>query len=235
MAATEVSKSAPELIAPIREDSMEIVVGSEHSPTGIRRLIVSRPHVVALSQQFADAVDRRTSYNLLGKRSIKQVTLLDDDADMMRLVMLVAHLDSARLPSKLDLEELVRLAQLAERYNVSRILTPYLENWLAPHRKRTMDLGYEQWLCVAWCFSLESDYILLADFFVLNCKIDAEGSLLHPASNLRTYRCEQSVPPVLILELALVFTEHFPPSNVGMFSPAAGRAWCALLDHFEVD
>ena len=174
-----------ECIAPTCEDSVEFLVGTTDYPNGLRRFIVSRPHVSTLSKQFAEAIEQRTSYSVLGKRTTREIFLPEDSADIMRLIMLVAHLDSARLPAQLGLSELVRLAETSERYNVSRILVPYLDSWLAPHRERIKDPGYEQWLVVAYYFGLEKDYLQLSDYFVLNCQIDSEGNLLHPVSSCR--------------------------------------------------
>ncbi|CAO2651057.1 Nn.00g093540.m01.CDS01 [Neocucurbitaria sp. VM-36] len=167
-----------EYITPIGKDSLALIVSREDSPTGLLKLIVSRPHVEALSNTWNETIERRTSRNLLGATRTKQVVLPEDDADMIRLIMLIAHHQYAKLPRQLDLHELVRLASTVERYNVSRILMPHLEVWLAPHRHRIYEPGYEQWLYVAYHFGLEEEYLGLANHLVLHCRTDVQKYLL---------------------------------------------------------
>lgn len=168
-----------EYITPTSSDSLQFIVGREDCPTGLRKLVVSRPHVVALSPRFGEVIKQKS-------KNTKQVLLPEDDADIIRLIMLVGHLQSTKIPPKLDLNELIRLAQVVERYEVGHILLPYLDAWLAPHREKMFDAGYEEWLFISYHFGLEEDYLLLANHLVLNCRTDNQCELLQPATGSRT-------------------------------------------------
>ncbi|KAH7392623.1 hypothetical protein BKA66DRAFT_567951 [Pyrenochaeta sp. MPI-SDFR-AT-0127] len=174
-----------EYITPISKDSLQLIVGHESLPTGLRKLIVSRPHVTALSAVFHEISKRRN-------KKTKQVLLPEDDADMIRLIMLIAHLQSMKLPQDLDLNELVRLALVVERYKVGHILSPYLDAWLAPHRQNMFDPGYEQWLFVTYHFGLEEEYLLLANHLVLHCHMDEDFDLVHPATGHQVIKMRRS-------------------------------------------
>jgi hypothetical protein len=92
--------------------------------------------------------------------------------------MHLAHVEFSKVPDKLDFKEIVRLAEVAERYGVNRLLVNNIDGWLAPYRDRLLEPGYEEWLFVAYQFGYESEYIELAKHLALRCRVTADGAWL---------------------------------------------------------
>ena len=173
-----------EYITHLDDHSIILVVGRDNSPAGHRSLIVSKPHVMQLSEQWKTTM-KAQSYcrgHFHTGESVPVVALPEDDPDMIRLLMIIAHSRFEIVPQTLELHELVRLARSVERYGIGSLVVPFIDGWLAPHRERYMEAGYEQWLYVAYQFGLEDDYLTLADHFVRNCRINQQYCLLAPTT-----------------------------------------------------
>jgi hypothetical protein len=171
-----------EYIATSAREVITMLVGNEAVPGGLRRFYVSRPHVEQISARWRNTIQRNTSTLFRGLRRTRPILFPDDDANTIRLVLLIAHLQSQKLPKRLSLAELVSLAKVAERYDLNHILISYLDTWLAPHRARLLETGYEQWLYVAWQFGLEDDFLELATYLAVNCWVNSNGALLVPTT-----------------------------------------------------
>jgi hypothetical protein len=161
-------------------EKMIIIVGNEDSPSGLRKVETSRPHIAHLSHRWAEAFIHKIVRHYVG---LVHVIFPDDDANAMCLLLAIAHTDTANLPVRLSLDEIIRLAQVAERYDLNHLLVGYLEPWLAPHRQRITERGYEHWLYVAWQLGLEKDYLFLADYLAVNCAINEQKKLLIPSTD----------------------------------------------------
>lgn len=87
----------------------------------------------------------------------KRVVALPDDPSAMFLVVLnIVHLKFQDLPETITFRNLVDLAVLCDKYDIIRIVRPWIGEWQKPHRETTLKAGFEEWLFIAWVFG-ESD------------------------------------------------------------------------------
>lgn len=117
--------------------------------------------------------------------SRKRVRLTDLDPGAVCIALCLVHDQEDLLPRSVNLRTLAHLANLSAQYDVNKLLCAYLHDWLAPHRLRLSEPGYEAYLNVAWQFGIEEDYLGLANHFVMNCTIDDTGHLLAPGARDR--------------------------------------------------
>lgn len=87
-------------------------------------------------------------------------------------------MEFTKLPQKLDFPELVRLAQVAARWECHALLAPFIDAWVAPWRARMFNPGYEQWLYIAHEFGYESEHLDLSRHLATRCSVDAQDRLL---------------------------------------------------------
>jgi hypothetical protein len=146
------------------------------------KMLVSQTHIGNLSSCWNAALKqnrmRRSLYLGCPEYAFENV-----DPRAMALILYIAHFNTHWLPRELSLMEIIQLAKLADRYDLNHILVGYLGRWIAPHRHRILERGYEQWLFVAWQFGLEDDYLRLANYMAVNCAVNEEGELRYPLSN----------------------------------------------------
>lgn len=160
-------------------DTIELIVGSEDSPTGLYKVIVSRPYIVAFSARWAEIIRRKKSRRRWSKGVVShRVVLPEDDAEMMRLLMLVAHFRTELVPSRLNLDQLVRLSLVTERYGMEKLVASQIDAWLLPYCKTFRDPGWEPWLFLLYQFGLEKNYLMLARHMALTCGLDDRGALV---------------------------------------------------------
>jgi hypothetical protein len=124
------------------------------------------------------ARSKRTGF--LGRKKIR---LADDDADMMLVFMLIAHLRFSEVPRKLGFHQLLGMARICNRYNVNEVVDPLVPEWMAAHKSRLLETGYEAWLYIAYQFGMEVQYLRLANYLAANCRINAAKQLLIPGTS----------------------------------------------------
>jgi hypothetical protein len=177
------------------------------------KIHISRSHIANLSDLWDKAIKQNTLHKSLFNFRVPHI-VSQDDPRALALLLYILHWNTRMLPQTLTLDELVHLAQLAERYDLNHILINYLDLWLAPHRERILEPGYEQWLYVAWQFGLEEDYLRLANHLTINCAINAKGQLVPPTSK---QPIEGVFPPKALctfsLSQTLPFQFQFHSSN----------------------
>jgi hypothetical protein len=162
---------------------MQLIVGHEGSPGGRATLTVSEPHVRNLSRRWAELVARQTSKCRLWPSGTKRIYLREEDARTMCIYMCIAHLEFQQLPEQLDFPEIVRLAEVAARFDMHHLLGAHIGRWLAPYRQKLMQRGYEEWLFVAYQFGYEDEYLNLAKYLAMNCRVGERGELVGPESD----------------------------------------------------
>ncbi|KAF2689693.1 hypothetical protein K458DRAFT_413936 [Lentithecium fluviatile CBS 122367] len=156
--------------------TLALIVGGDR---GVRKLIVSTA-VKKLSPRWKDVVARSKREGFRGE---KRVRLSDDDADMMLLVMHIAHHLYERVPKTLDFDQLLGIARICNRYDMNSMIIPFVADWMALHQPKILRVGYEQWLYIAHQFGKEADYLRLAKHLAFYCRINAEKQLLVPGTD----------------------------------------------------
>jgi hypothetical protein len=162
---------------------MQLIIGHERNPGGRVVLTVSEPHMRNLSARWAELVARQKSKCRLQPSGTKKIRLREEDGRTMCIYMSIAHLQFQQLPDHLDFPEIVRLAEAAERFDMHHLLAAHIGRWVSPYRSKLMHKGYEEWLFVAYHFGYEDEYLNLAKYLAMNCRIGEGGVLLAPGKD----------------------------------------------------
>lgn len=86
-----------------------------------------------------------------------ELSLPEDDAAPLAILLHIAHLNFDRVPQELSFEELLALAVLTDKYDGTRLVQPWIQSWIAGLEYLLLEPGYEEWLWIAWEFGqLES-------------------------------------------------------------------------------
>ncbi|KAF2131039.1 hypothetical protein P153DRAFT_395431 [Dothidotthia symphoricarpi CBS 119687] len=167
-------------------DYIELIVGPTND---VHKFVVSKAHLRQLSQVWdAFVMSRRwcTRREYVVRKFSKRKRVLrlsEEDPRIIRLIMYIAHHQFSKLPKKLDFKDVVRLVDVAQRYNTMHLLQHHLNGWLEPYFDRLYDPGYEEWLHIGQHVSHASRaYIQLAQHLKLHCWTSNTGELLVPGS-----------------------------------------------------
>jgi hypothetical protein len=110
-----------EVITPDDGDRVVLIVGREDAPTGLQKLVVSGPVLRQLSTPW-----RQYTHDRYWRKDSLTFVLREDDADMVRLLMYIAHIRFELVPRQLDLGELVELSRIVERYQVHKAMLGHI-------------------------------------------------------------------------------------------------------------
>lgn len=157
-----------------------LLVGHDGLPGGCHRFLVSEPCLYNLGLRWQELLSNQsiTKPSSLFGKSPKTVSLRDEHANTVRLIMHIAHLQFTKLPRTLDFPELVHLADVAARYEAHSLLVNNIHSWLEPYLGRLLDPGYEEWLFIAYQFGYEAEYLELAKHLALHCRVDPSRTWL---------------------------------------------------------
>ncbi|KAF1925447.1 uncharacterized protein M421DRAFT_7922 [Didymella exigua CBS 183.55] len=116
------------------------------------------------------------------------LNLKGDYPDAIRILLQIVTMEFTKLPEKLDFPELVRLAEVAARWDCHAMLAKFIEGWAAPYRDRIFLPGYEQWLYIAHEFGYEDEYLELSRRLAICCSIDSQDRLVTPDGSVLEQR-----------------------------------------------
>ena len=156
-------------------DTLTLYVGSKEKKNGVKTIVCSDDLVRHLSQEWKEVCKKS---KLRGLPPRKQISLTDDNPNMMALVMKIAHGKHRGIKESLSFDELLDLARISHRYQTNELLVFPLPVWTKRHKQRILQPGYEQWMFISYQFGLEDDYLKLARHLALNCRANANGDLL---------------------------------------------------------
>ncbi|KAF2708509.1 hypothetical protein K504DRAFT_503676 [Pleomassaria siparia CBS 279.74] len=121
---------------------------------------------------------------LLSKKSKpKPILLPEQDAEMMVMVLNIAHGRFEGVTTPLSFQQTLNLARIMHKFQTNELLAPFMQTWIAHHRESILTPGYEQWLFIAYQFGLEDDFLQLSNHLMLNCMVNEHGQLLNLAGD----------------------------------------------------
>lgn len=123
-------------------------------------------------------VFRELFNRLPGCKNPRILNLKGDYPDAIRILLQIATHEYTKLPKTLAFAEIVRLAEVAARWDCHKMLATFVEGWIAPYHDKLFRPGYEQWLYVAYEFGYEQEYLDLSRYFALHCSINSQDRLI---------------------------------------------------------
>lgn len=111
----------------------------------------------------------------------QQLDFTDDNGNALLILLNIAHLKFARVPSKLAYNQLLNVAILVDQYDCGELVRPWLKSWLEDEESQSQIDGQENWLFIAWVFGREDVFEKLARTMVRNVSIGSDGGPRSPA------------------------------------------------------
>jgi hypothetical protein len=90
-----------------------------------------------------------------------------DDPDVMLLLLHVAHLKFAHVPTEMSHEELIEIAKVCDKYDSAMLLRPWMRGWIEECKKNWNESKPEGLLFVFWVFGDASGFERAAKSLVL--------------------------------------------------------------------
>jgi hypothetical protein len=138
-----------------------------------------------------------------------ELNLTGDDSSALSILLYIAHLHFDMLPTTLSLEQLLVLAVITNKYEATRAVRPFLQNWLPVWTNASAQRQISS-IWIAWEFGLLEDFKRAAAALVMNAEIkDDPKSLIYNWKELSEY-----CPPDLIGTLTPTFTRIAPEADV---------------------
>lgn len=104
----------------------------------------------------------------------KEVTFYDDDVNALLLLLNIAHLNFDKLPGTVDLDGLWKIAVLCDKYDMVRVIRPWLPKWTEPFKDRQG----AKWAFIAWTSGDQSTFNSTVRIMVMNSRVSSSGDLL---------------------------------------------------------
>jgi hypothetical protein len=154
---------------------------------------------------FKEAIDVRRA-NVLGFHPA--VVTVDDDHQTLEFILNVLHHRHDMLPKVLAFPELVRIAEICDKYELQLALKPTLDRFLEPY-KTNLTGHYRDWLLVSYVFGYEdifsqiSKELVLTGFWMINQLWFVSAALFRQSHSLSS--CTPS---------SIIGTYYFAPTIV---------------------
>ncbi|CAG8974922.1 hypothetical protein HYALB_00006709 [Hymenoscyphus albidus] len=97
----------------------------------------------------------------------------EDDSEALLILLKIAHVQFANIPTKLPFDKLLAVAVLVDLYDCVELIMPWVQSWVADEATESMKDGQESWLFIAWVFGREEVFVNLAG--ALSRKLDAKA------------------------------------------------------------
>lgn len=200
-----------------------LLVGHDDMSDGSRQFLVSESYLRALGPRFKALMSTRSPRKWwlpkwpkwLSRRSPVAINLWDEEVNVVRVMMQVIHHNFKALPLALDWTVIVNLTDFVARYDCHTLLSPYIDGWLRPYKDKLYEVGYEEWLLVAFQFGYEAEYLELAKHLAIYAHAnDAGTSILAPS-------------------FPFDLKGKFPVDTLGMFASHSSRSFRKNLDRQE--
>ena len=101
----------------------------------------------------------------------------DDDGDALLLLLRIAHLQFAQVPTSLSFSQLLQVAILCDMYDCATLVKPWLSGWLSDEVAESKRIGQEDWLFSAWVFRREQVFEELAKKLVREVRTNGKDCL----------------------------------------------------------
>lgn len=142
-------------------------------------LLVSH-HILCLSSKvFKEMLNPYTPWRAKSQPRcipdpIDTVEFPDDDYASMLIVMNVLHMQHQRVPLKVDIEQLYKLAMLCDKYDLVQSMGLWPEKWTQRFAANVETVGYHGLLLIAHVFRHEEIFAQISRYLILNSKIDLD-------------------------------------------------------------
>ena len=108
----------------------------------------------------------------------KQLDFTEDNSSALVILLQIAHLQFAKVPTALITEDLYEVARLCDMYDCTKLVGPWLSRWLVVH-DGTINLYLPgKRMFIAWTFGREAAFKTVAKRLVELIELDIEGKIV---------------------------------------------------------
>ncbi|RAL10220.1 uncharacterized protein BO97DRAFT_416241 [Aspergillus homomorphus CBS 101889] len=134
-----------------------------HEPEEIHQYRVSAAHLTFVSPVFVRALYGNWKEALaLREQGWVELRLSNWDRDALLLLLEIIHCQNARVPSALSLEQLAKVAVIADYYDCKDVLGFFSGVWIARLKERGVPRAWSRdlmlWLWVCWYFGAAEEF-----------------------------------------------------------------------------
>lgn len=159
--------------------------------TIIKTFVVSTKVLCLASPVWKTMFDPKGPWNI--QPGEEGFSMPEDDPNALLILLDAAHLNFDRIPSVVSFDLLLQVLILCDKYDVMRLLRPWIPGWIRASKKFTpvCSPGNQDWLFIAWSFGNETIYNDVSKYLVFSVSVDEEGRCLDPKAQV----LEDNMPP----------------------------------------
>jgi hypothetical protein len=106
------------------------------------------------------------------------VQLPEDNPAPMKILLYIIHSQYEGVPTRVGLNELYSILICCEKYQMIRIIRPWVKSWFEPHTQLAKFSGNEFLLWFGWQLGKEDVFRDVAQRLCVQCDVNSEGKLL---------------------------------------------------------
>jgi hypothetical protein len=150
---------------------------------------------------FKEAMDVRRA-NVLGFQPA--VVTVDDDDKALEFILQFIHHRHDMLPAALVFPELVRIAEICDKYELQLALKPTVDKFLEPHKKNLTGSLYRDWLLVSHVFGYADIFSKISKELILTGSWTGNSLLFSDGASIPLSSCTPS---------SVTGTHHLAPTT----------------------
>lgn len=106
------------------------------------------------------------------------VDLPEDDPEAAGLLLCIAHSRFENTPASLTLAELHSLLVFSEKYDMTRLIRPWVQAWVPQPMVWQDSADYGTMIGIAWELGVQDAFLDIVKRMVVECRVDANGQLV---------------------------------------------------------
>jgi len=136
----------------------------------------------------------------------EEIPFPSDDPDAFLIMLQIAHLQFNDLPSSLEFQELVNVAAICDKYDMVSIFRPFSKKLIEPLEPLAKEIGFEEWLFIAWTFGYPEIFERVMNRLVLHSSTNANGQCLNEKGKILD---ELLMPPTVVGKFRLFTSPNY--------------------------
>lgn len=157
-------------------------------------LVVSSKTMSLISDPFKAMLSPDGAFSEAQPRNNEPILLPEDDLNALTILLWIAHLHFNKVPTRLEFEELLAVAVLTDKYQATRMVSPWLSDWIENLKDTVCKDGYEEWLWIAWEFGLANIFEDVVTKLFWESRTNVNGDCVTASGKI----LDENMPPEII-------------------------------------
>lgn len=157
-------------------------------------LVVSSKTMSLVSDPFKAMLSPDGAFSEAQPGNNELIPLPEDDLNALTILLWIAHLHFNKVPIHLEFKELVAVTVLTDKYQATRMVSPWFSGWVENLRHTVCKDGHEEWLWIAWEFGLADIFADVANKLFWESRTNANGDCVTASGKILA----ENMPPKII-------------------------------------